>query len=87
MEERLNYIKKEFRNRFESVIINQKEYYKVNDELYIDIVGIPSFNCLIIGYAESFDDAKKYFFEDGDRFGMELSAEEMLNRMLEEIAA
>ena len=87
MKERLDYIRSRLRAIYQTVTINNREYFKVNDRLYLDLVGIPDFEALVIGYANSYEEAKNYMFEDGDLFDMELSPDEMLKEMLKEIAA
>lgn len=87
MEERLNYIANRLGALYPVQTINGKSYFKVSDTLYLELVGIPAFNALVIGYATSYTEAKNNMFEDGDLFDMDLPPDEMLKEMLKEIAA
>ena len=86
-----SYRKQQLNNRlaekYRSVIIHDKPYFlNKNGTLFrLDSMG-GNYNCLLIEYADSLQEALLYRFEDGDLFYMDdMTEDEMFEAMVREI--
>lgn len=62
--------------KYEPVQIADKNCFKLAGGKYIAISAITAYNAVVVEYADSYEDAKLFRFEDGDMFpldGAELS--------------
>ena len=62
--------------KYEPVQIADKNCFKLTDGRFIAISAITAYNAVVVEYADSYEDANLFRFEDGDMFpldGTELS--------------
>ncbi|MEQ7053735.1 hypothetical protein ABN764_24155 [Paenibacillaceae sp. P-4] len=71
--------------QFEKEILNNTNVF-VHDGKYCRVTFIKTLESYVIEYADSFDEAEKNLFEDGDLFPLSLGEDELINRMRYEIA-
>lgn len=86
MLERLQNLADRLQNRYSTITINGNVYFTTDKGIIFEIVCLKDFKAFVIGYAETADEAKKNFFEDGDLYYMdEMTEDEMFERMIKEI--
>ncbi|GAV15277.1 hypothetical protein [Paenibacillus sp. NAIST15-1] len=71
--------------QFEKEILNNTNVF-VRDGKYCRVTFIKTLESYVIEYADSYDEAEKNLFEDGDLFPVSLGEDELINRMRYEIA-
>lgn len=71
--------------QFEKKILNNTNVF-VQDGKYCRVTFIKTLESYVIEYADSYDEAEKNLFEDGDLFPLSLGEDELINRMRNEIA-
>jgi len=71
--------------QFEKEILNNTNVF-VLDGKYCRVTFIKTLESYVIEYADSYDEAEKNLFEDGDLFPLSLGEDELINRMRYEIA-
>lgn len=86
MNERKSNLVQRLSMRFEQVRIRDNLCFRKKDGAIFFLTIFPGNNALVIEYAENFEDALLYRFEDGDRFYLEdMDEAAMFEAMLSEI--
>lgn len=57
--------------KYEPVQIADKNCFKLSDGRFIAISAIATYNAVVVEYADSYEDAKLFRFEDGDLFPLD----------------
>ena len=57
--------------RYEQVQIAGKNCFKLADGRLIAISALTAYNAVVVEYADSYEDAKLFRFEDGDMFPLD----------------
>ena len=84
--ERKNSLEEKLSKRFEHLKIREKHCFRKTDGTFFFLSKFPGEDALVIEYAENYDEALLYRFEDGDRFYLEnMDEETMFQSMLREI--
>ncbi len=75
-----------FAERYEQMHIHNMLCFCKEDGTIFHVVDFPEKDAILIEYAENYDEAMIYRFEDGDRFYLdEMNEDEMFRAMLHEI--
>lgn len=84
--ERLEKLESRLQSKYKLIEINDSNYFMKKNGTIFDLIGLIKFNAIVIEYADTMEEAKKYMFEDGDLFYLdEMDEEQMLEKMIEEI--
>lgn len=87
MLKRIEELEDRLRNKYKEIIIGEDVCFVLNDGEIIHLVGLVQFKAIVIEYADSFDEAKKNMYDDGDLFYMDdyPEPERMFEDMIKEI--
>lgn len=81
-----NKMSEQLARRYEKEIVKNQECFKHESGSFFRLFEFPGENALCIEYAESYEEAQKNRFEDGDRFYIdEMDEEKMFAAMIKEI--
>jgi hypothetical protein len=69
---------------FKKEIINNTPVFSRNGK-YCKLTFIKKLESYVIEYADSYDEAEKNLFEDGDLYPKSMDEDELINKMLNEI--
>ncbi|MNV77785.1 hypothetical protein D3C71_1712350 [compost metagenome] len=69
---------------FKKVIINNCEVYESEGQ-YLKLTFLNKLKSYVIEYADSYDEAKKNLFEDGDLFSISMDEDELISKIRNEI--
>lgn len=79
LEEMLSY-------QFDSVDVNGKRGFQKTDGTIFIVSSFPGEDAVVVEYADTFADAQKNLFEDGDRFYLSgITTEQLYRQILEEV--
>jgi hypothetical protein len=86
---KLEELESKLRKRYKEIALDDdyRVYFLLESGMVIHLVLLKKFNAIVIEYADSLDEAKRYLFEDGDLFCIEdyPDVDEMFNDMIKEI--
>lgn len=69
---------------FKEEVINNSILYEYEGR-YLKLTFINQLKSFVIEYADSYDEAKKNLFEDGDLYSITMDEEELISKMRNEI--
>ncbi|MNB92655.1 hypothetical protein D3C75_397600 [compost metagenome] len=69
---------------FKKAIINNSEVYESEGQ-YLKLTFLNKLKSYVIEYADSYDEAKKNLFEDGDLFSISMDEDELISKIRNEI--
>ena len=85
-ENRINRLEMLFAERYKQLNIHDMLCFRKKDGTIFHIVNFPESGAILIEYAESYDEAMIFRFEDGDRFYVQdMDEETMFQAMIDEI--
>lgn len=86
IDERKKSLEELFVKQYEQIEVNHEKCFITSVGMIFMITALPSFEALVVEYADNLEDAKNNAYEDGDLFYInELSEFEMYEKMLMEI--
>lgn len=86
MNERKNNLVQRLSQRFEQLTVRENRCFRKNDGVIFQLSKFPGVDAFVIEYAESYEDALLYRYEDGDLFYLkDMDEDSMFEAMVREI--